>query len=144
MISGFENIKKYIPQREPMMMVDRLIEHHKGFTLGGLLISSDNVFVSNNLFSEAGLLENMAQSAALSKGYETVESGLEPPLGFIGAVKNFQVFSLPKVNDQIQTSVKVKHEVLNASIVDAEVSCGNQIIASCELKIFLNPQINHS
>lgn len=144
MIFGFENIEKYIPQRKPMIMVDRLIEHHQQYTLSGLLIASDNVFVSNEVFSEAGLLENMAQTAALSKGYETVESDLEPPLGFIGAVKNFQVFSLPKVDDHLQTSIKVKHEVLNASIVDAEVSCGDQVIASCELKIFLNPQINHS
>jgi len=144
MISGLENIKKYIPQREPMIMVDRLISHQDRISVSGFEILADNVLVDYGYFTEAGLLENMAQTAALSKGFETSEKGEEPPLGFIGAVKAFKVHQLPKVGQVLQTEINIKHEVLNASIVEAQISCESEIIASCELKIFLNPQIAES
>ena len=142
MLKGFHIIKKYIPQREPMMMVDTLISHSEETTISAFTIANDNVLVSNGKFTEAGLLENMAQTAALGKGYEFVEKGEKPPLGFIGAVKNFKVFHLPKVNDILETQITIKHQVLNASIVSAFIRNNNIEMASCELKIFLNPEIN--
>lgn len=144
MVSGLGNIKKYIPQREPMIMVDRLLSHEDRKSVSGFMILGDNVFVDQGLFTEAGLLENMAQTAALSKGYEVTEKGEVPPLGFIGAVKALKVLQLPKVGQVLQTEINIKHEVFNASIVEAQVSCESVVIASCELKIFLNPQIGES
>lgn len=142
MLKGFQIIKKYIPQREPMMMVDTLISHSEELTKSAFTIANDNVFVSDGKFSEAGLLENMAQTAALGKGYEYAQKNEKPPLGFIGAVKNFKVFHLPKVNETVETQISIKHQVLNASIVDAVVRNNDKDLASCELKIFLNPQID--
>lgn len=139
-----EPVKQFIPQREPMIMVDQLISHDSSSTRSGLQILEDNILVANRELSEAGLLENMAQTAALSKGYELSLLGEKAPIGFIGAVKNLMILRLPKVNQYIETEIRVKHEVLNASIVEAQVLCDEVIIASCELKIFLNPQIEES
>lgn len=139
-----DQIKQYLPQREPMIMVDQLISHDSSITRSGLDILEDNILVSNRRLSEAGLLENMAQTAALSKGYELFLLGEKAPIGFIGAVKNLMIQKLPMVNEHIETEIKVKHEVLNASIVEAQVFCNDEVIASCELKIFLNPQIEES
>lgn len=144
MRSGLELIKKYIPQREPMIMVDRLISHDPAQTKSGFKILSDNVLVDKMKLSEAGLLENMAQTAALSKGYEVSKSGEKAPVGFIGSVKNLHIKTLPRVGQVIETLIIIKHEVFNASIIEAQVSCENEIIAYCELKIFLNPQIEES
>ena len=142
MISGREHIKDLLPQRAPMIMVDHLISHDNERTLSGFKILENNVLVDGGRFSEAGLLENMAQTAALSNGYEAYKTGEAAPLGFIGAVKNLKISSLPQVGQAIETIISVKHQVLNASIVEAQVSIEKEIIASCELKIFLNPQIN--
>lgn len=139
-----DQIKQYLPQREPMIMVDQLISHDSSLTKSGLNILEDNILVSNRRLSEAGLLENMAQTAALSKGYELSLLDEKAPIGFIGAVKNLMILKLPMVNEHIETEIKVKHEVLNASIVEAQVFCNDEVIASCELKIFLNPQIEES
>jgi len=142
MLKGFHSIKKYIPQREPMIMVDTLLSHDESITKSAFTIATDNVFVSHGEFMEAGLLENMAQTAALGKGYEYAEKNEQPPLGFIGAVKNFKVFHLPKASEVLKTQVTVKHQILNASIVEAEVKNKDLLLASCELKIFLNPKID--
>ncbi len=141
MISGREDIINYIPQREPMLLVHRLLEHSDKLTMSGFDIEERNILVHNGYLSEAGLLENMAQTAALSKGYECAQKNQKPPIGFIGAVKNLKVQQLPEIGKQIQTHIVPKHEVLNASIVDATVFCDAREIASCELKIFINPEI---
>ena len=135
-------VHQYIPQREPMMMVDSLISHDGLITKSSFSILKDNILLSNGVFLEAGLLENMAQTAALGKGYESVEKNKKPPLGFIGAVKNFIVHKLPKTNDILETTVIIKHQVMNASIVNAQVYSHHKEIASCELKIFINPETN--
>jgi len=135
-------VHKYIPQRDPMIMVDALISHDGTITKSSFSIHEDNVLANQGVFMEAGLLENMAQTAALGKGYEFAEKNEKPPLGFIGAVKNFIVHELPKTGDVLETSVIIKHQVMNASIVKAQVFCNQEEVASSELKIFINPEIN--
>jgi len=140
MIVGFDNIKNYLPQREPMMMVDTLISHIDNVTKSAFTIRKDNVLVENECLSEAGLLENMAQTAALGKGFESIENQEHPPLGFIGAVKRFTIIQLPQINDRIETKVEIKHQVMNATIAEAIIINNGMEIARCELKIFLNPK----
>ena len=135
-------IHQYIPQREPMMMVDALISHDELSTKSSFTILEDNVLANQGVFIEAGLLENMAQTAALGKGYEFVKKNEKPPLGFIGAVKNFIVYELPNTGDVLETTVIIKHQVMNASIVNAQIFCNQEEVASCELKIFINPETN--
>jgi uncharacterized Fe-S cluster-containing protein len=121
-------------------MVDALISHDELSTKSSFTIHEDNVLVYKDVFMEAGLLENMAQTAALGKGYEFAEKNEKPPLGFIGAVKNFIVHELPKIGDVLETLVIIKHQVMNASIIHAQVFCNQEEIACCELKIFINPE----
>lgn len=141
MISGREDIIQYIPQRDPMILVHQLLEFSNNHVISGFDVEEAHVLVSNGTLTEAGLLENMAQTAALGKGYEFALKNKKPPLGFIGAVKAFKVSRLPKVGMQIKTHLELKHEVLNASIVSTRVMENSEEIASCELKIFINPDI---
>ncbi len=61
------------------------------------------------------------------------------PLGFIGAIKNLKIIQIPKIGETIHTKINVLHEVLNATMVKAEVFIGEEMIAEGELKIFINP-----
>lgn len=141
MISGREDIIQYIPQRDPMVLVHQLLEFSENKVVSGFEVEENHILVSNGFLTEAGLLENMAQTAALGKGYEFALKNEKPPLGFIGAVKSFKVARLPKIGSQIKTHLELKHEVLNASIVNTKIMENEEEIASCELKIFINPEI---
>ncbi len=136
------DIKNYLPQREPMIMVDSLLAYNDIATRSSFSIERDNVLVEGDCLTEAGILENMAQTAALSKGYEYSLKNESPPLGFLGAVKKFIVHSLPKVDQRIETEMVLKHVVMSASIVEAKVFCDGELLASCELTIFINPKTN--
>jgi len=130
-------ITKLIPQRKPMIMVDELLSFSEKEVLTSFEIKTDNIFIHNNKLQEVALIENIAQTAAAGTGYNAFSKNETPQKGFIGAVKNFEVYSLPKVNDILETKLVVTAEVFNASVVEGEIYCNNELIAKAELKIFL-------
>jgi len=127
-----------IPQKPPMVMVDRLILATPTETVTAFVIRPGNVFVENGRFTEPGLIENMAQTAAAGSGARQ-EPGSEPRKGFIGGIRDLVIRQLPATGDEILTRVKVEHTVMDASVVQAEVRLNNEMIASCGMKIFLMP-----
>ena len=130
------DIKTLLPQQVPFVMVDRLLQCDKVITRTELTIRQDNLFVQNERFIESGLVENIAQTCAARMGYinSVVHDG-KVRIGFIGSVKNLNIYSLPKINDTILTRVEVLNEVFNITLVNAEIRCGEILIADCEMKI---------
>lgn len=126
-----------IPQKPPMVMVDRLIRTDGRETVTSFVIRSDNVFVENGRLAEPGLIENMAQTAAAGTGAAGQGPDARPRTGFIGAIKDLKIVSLPAVGEEITTCVTVEHTVMDASVINAVVSNGQQVIATCGMKIFL-------
>jgi predicted hotdog family 3-hydroxylacyl-ACP dehydratase len=126
-----------IPQKPPMVMVDRLLEIVDKTTVTTFLIREDNVFCENGEFREPGLIENMAQTAATGVGAKPGNLGGKAPLGFIGGIRHLKIDDFPKVGQEITTRVTVLHEVFDATIAQGEVFLEGWLIASCELKIFL-------
>lgn len=133
----YNDITKLIPQRKPMIMVDKLLLFDKEKLVTIFLVTDDNIFVVDGFLQEVALIENIAQTAAAGTGYYAVSNNEKPKKGFIGAVKNFEVYSLPQVGDVLETSLVITAEVLNASVVDGEIVCNGVVVAKAQLKIFL-------
>jgi len=102
------------------------------------LINEDNLFCSERIFREPGLIENMAQTAAAGVGYISKKAGKEPPVGFIGGLRNLQIYELPEMGKEIRTEVFLEHEVSNATVVSGKIYLEERCIVTCELKIFLD------
>ncbi|MCK9616491.1 MAG: hydroxymyristoyl-ACP dehydratase [Lentimicrobiaceae bacterium] len=140
-ICSGNDLLRLIPQRPPMVMIDKLRSCENKVTITALTPQADNLFAENGLFTEPGLIENIAQTAAAGVGYrvsrDATEGKTEIPLGFIGAVKNLKIYFLPKLGDEIITTVTIEHEVLDATIINGTIRCGGQLVAECEMKIFL-------
>ncbi len=132
-----DEILNYIPQRPPFVMVDKLYACDEKFVRTGFQPAKENIFSSGGFFTEPGLIENMAQSAAAGTGYFFKSRNRDVPVGFIGAIKDFQLFQLPKINELLTTEITVVAEVMNASVIRAKISYNDVEIASCEMKIFL-------
>lgn len=129
------DIKNLIPQKAPFIMVDTLWSHSKSEAISSLTIQKANLFFENNTFLEAGLIENMAQTVALHTGYEYFLKGIDPPTGYIGAIKNVEISKLPVLNETISTEVRIIQEFLGVTLVNIEVSNEqHEKIASCQMK----------
>lgn len=131
------DIIDYIPQRAPFVMVDEIVQANEAASVTRFTIRQGHLFVNDGMFTEAGLVENMAQTAAAGTGYRTHAEGLPPQIGYIGAIKNLVVYKLPLIGDTITTEITFAHQVLNVHVVNGSVMLDGEQIASCELKIFL-------
>jgi predicted hotdog family 3-hydroxylacyl-ACP dehydratase len=137
MILEGDQILDMIPQRPPIVMVDKLIAVAEGKTTTGLTVKPDNIFVLNGVLREPGIIEHIAQSAALGAGYGCRNEGKDVPVGFIGAIKNLIINFLPEVNSELITEVTVEYQVMEATLIRGRVVCNDRLVAECEMKIFL-------
>jgi len=130
------DVVELLPQKPPFVMVDTLTHIDETTTCTRFTVKADNILVEDNELTESGVMENIAQSCAARMGYmdKYVGSG-EVKIGFIGSVKDLVFEQLPKVGEELQTTVEIVNQVFNITLVNAKVEVGGQLIASCEMKI---------
>ena len=131
-------IEELIPQRKPIVMVDRLTGIEEGISHTELEVREDNLFVEAGCMSECGVIEHVAQSAAARIGYLFRERGEEVPIGYIGSVNRFELGRLPRVGERLETTIRILQEVFQVSLIEAEVKVVDEVVATTQMKIFLN------
>ncbi|NOQ28084.1 MAG: hydroxymyristoyl-ACP dehydratase [Bacteroidales bacterium] len=137
-IADGKTIQTFIPQREPMVMVQKLHKAEGGQTISSLDISESNIFCEEGFLQEPGLIENIAQTAAVGVGFEYRNENKDVPTGYIGAVQKLTIHKLPKIGNTIITEVNVEHIVFNTTLINGKITCDDQLIADCSMKIYLN------
>ena len=130
------DILSLIPQKPPFVMVDLLMKCDETYTQTSFRIKESNVMVDNGELTEAGLMENIAQTAAARAGFMALKQNLPVSNGYIGAVKNFEIFDLPKINDDLLTEIKIENQVFDTTIISGSVKCKGKVLATCEMNIF--------
>lgn len=135
-----EEILKYIPQRAPIVMVDKFFGIKEDVSCSGLTITENNIFCQNGYLEESGLIEHVAQSAALRIGYHFLSQDKPVPLGFIGAINKFSLNRQPKIGEELKTFIKIEQEVFNITLLGAVVKIGDEKIAECQMKVATSGQ----
>ena len=130
------DIHELLPQQEPFVMIGHLVQLGDVRTVTETVICGDNIFVEDGCFSVSGMIENIAQTCAARIGFiNKYVLKKDVQIGFIGAIRNFEVFDLPKVGHTITTIVDVREEVFGMTLASAQVKQGTQILAETEIKI---------
>ena len=130
------DIHSLLPQQEPFVMIGRLIYFDERRTMTETTIKEDNIFVDEGMFSASGLIENIAQTCAARIGFANKylrKKGIQ--IGFIGAIRNLELFRLPKAGETITTTMDVVDEVFGMILAQARVTCGEETLVSTEIKI---------
>ena len=135
-----------------MLMVDLILDINSSFVETTFLIKEDNIFVDNNIFVEAGLIENTAQtcSAIVGKKYFFEEDGTENEnvnvIGFISALKNLKIHSLPKTGDTIITKANLVSKFIGDDYTLCTMSCESLLedktLLECEINLFIQKTIS--
>lgn len=132
-----QNILSLIPQRDPFVMIDKLIYCDEKRARTSLHISAHNIFVEDGYFKEPGIVENIAQTAAARAGHLASNHAGEPSIGYIGDVKNLEIMCLPKINDNLETEISVEDQIFDVTLIAGKVWCSETLVASCSMKIFI-------
>lgn len=130
------DVHELLPQREPFIMIGSLCHFDMARTVSALKVPADNIFVEDGKFTSSGLVENIAQTCAARIGYINkyiLKKGIQ--IGFIGAIKDMEILSLPNVDETITTEIDVLEEFLGLILASAKVLRGDEVIAKAEMKI---------
>jgi predicted hotdog family 3-hydroxylacyl-ACP dehydratase len=129
------DIAMLIPQGPPFVMVDRLLGSDGLTTKTSFLVTAGNLLTADGQFSIAGLIENMAQTAAAGAGYAAQAAGGEVRSGAIVAINNLEIARLPEVGDELLTTITVTARVADIVVISGLITCRQAIIATGEMKI---------
>lgn len=133
------DIRTLLPQKPPMVLVDKLISADEKSATTALLIREDNIFVSEGQLNAYALIEVMAQTAAAQLGYDnSLRGDNDVKIGYIGAVKRMQIEKVPKVGETVLTRMEVQEDFGNMKLVTAESFVDDRKIAMAELTIALS------
>ena len=133
------DIHELLPQREPFVMVGRMVYFDMGRCATRTRIAPGNLFVEKGRFTASGISENIAQTCAARIGYINkyiLKKGIQ--LGFIGAIRNMNLYRSPEAGEEIETEIVTIEEVLGMTLVSAKVTAGEETIAEAEIKIALS------
>lgn len=133
------DIHELLPQREPFVMVGRMVYFDMGRCATRTRIAPGNLFVEKGRFTASGIIENIAQTCAARIGYINkyiLKKGIQ--LGFIGAIRNMNLYRSPEAGEEIETEIVTIEEMLGMTLVSAKVTAGEETIAEAEIKIALS------
>ncbi len=122
------------------MMVDELLWAEDDVCACRLTVRGDNFFMEEDgMLAEPGVIEHIAQSASAFAGHRAVcEGATEPPVGYIGEVKNFRLSRRPRLGDELTTTITMGATVGGVTIISGEtVDAGGEPVAETQMKIFV-------
>ncbi|EJP28518.1 hypothetical protein HMPREF1146_0462 [Prevotella sp. MSX73] len=136
------DIHELLPQREPFVMVDKLVYFDEKTTTTSFLVRENNLFVENGRLNACALAENIAQTCAARLGYVNkyiLKRGIQ--IGFIGAVKDMKVIDTPVVGDVLTTTIHVLEQIMGLTLVTAVIRIGDRVVTTAEMKIALADEV---
>lgn len=140
-------IDKYLPQRRPFIMVDRINDGSDKNCTTTFTVRQDNPLViekeGEERFSEAGLLENIAQTCASHIGFVEIHIRKNPTIriGVVGLYKGITINRLPRVGEVLTTHVEETENFGDLSIYRANIQCGGEAIAEGEIRVVLTDKL---
>jgi predicted hotdog family 3-hydroxylacyl-ACP dehydratase len=136
-LGGKDFVETLIPQRFPFVMVDTLYSYSETALVSGFTIQGDAIFFEKDNFIESGIIEHMAQSVALHTGYQFYLRNEQAPTGYIGSIKDIVINKLPKLDDEIKTTVSILQEFGGITLVDVVTKLNDVEIAKGQMKTVL-------
>lgn len=131
-------ILELIPQRPPIVMVDKVVHFDEIVTITQFTVREECIFVENGALAPNGMVENIAQTCAARIGYINFLANEQIRLGFIGAVRDMTFLRCPRIGETLVTTIRVREEVFRMTLVDAEIRVGDEVLSTAEMKIALS------
>lgn len=141
------DIKNYLPHRFPMLMVDMILVMDEEKVETVFEIKENNIFVQNNLFIEAGLIENAAQtcSSIVAKDFFVDANNKDKVdvdvVGFISAIKTLKIHKLPTIGTTIKTISVLVSKFVTDDYSLCTMSCqtfnNQELLLEGEINLFI-------
>lgn len=131
--------EELIPHRLPMRLVEQLLEIDGKNGIVAARVAEDCPLVA-----PAGQLEDIALVELIAQGYATIKGYLDRlekrPVrqGFLVGIKKIDWFERVSVGEQLLINIRTLAEVDNCAVAEGEVWRGVELVASGEIKVWIN------
>lgn len=134
------DVHNILPQQEPFVMIGALTHFEVNTTTTETEIKATNIFVDHGKFSASGVMENIAQTCAAREGfYNKYILHKDVQMGYIGAIRDCQIQTLPPVGATITTRIDILEEVFGMTLARAMVTYmqgdDRVVVATAEMKL---------
>lgn len=136
-------LRRYLPHREPMLLVDLITKIDQQSVETTFHIPEDSLFVDNGVLTEAGLIENAAQtcSAIVGQNYFPDTDEKVSLLGFIGGIRKLSIRGTPAVGKTLVTTAcmisRMNTDEYALYLLKCSVSCEGEVFLEAEMNLFV-------
>ncbi len=127
-----------VPQRPPMLVVDRLVERDRGdnFSVVEAEAPAGGIFnpTGNSVIPEY-FMELLAQAMAAVNGFDSISDGKESGTGFLVGIDDFRWFGPPVSGGNFRVEIVKSFEFGQVTVVSGKIfDSSGDLIASGEIK----------
>ena len=133
-------IERLLPQRPPMLLLDRLLSCTASEGTADARVSAGNLFrLPDDTIHEAALFELMAQAYAAVQGFQNSLAGKPVSIGYLAGINRAVVHGVARVGDRLVVSVRQTALLPPFVRAEARVARGDETLAEGELTLFIPP-----
>ena len=136
-------VDSLVPHKQPMLVVDRLLEVKERESVSEIKISEDSIFVGEDgRLNEVSYPEIFSQAIAAQNGFKKMGNGESRSEGLLLAIKNMEVMDSAYAGDNLTVSVFKAARYGGFGIIKGKIFRRGDLIARGEIKVWHSDKNN--
>lgn len=128
----------FIPHRPPMQLVETLISCGDAAGVIEARLPADSVLAnSDGTLDEVTLVELLAQSYAVIKGYDDMSHGDAIKEGFLVGIRKLRITGRASACEKLRIQIRTVGSFEGFAVAEGEILAGGEIIASGSIKLWI-------
>ena len=119
-----DSVEKLIPQREPMLLVSRLLARNKDadYSLVEAVIPESGIFIDKeNTVAPEFYIELIAQAMAATNGYDMIVEGKDSAIGYLVGIDSFSWHQPARPGRLVHINIKKNFEFGPVTLIEGIV-----------------------
>lgn len=142
-MSEYPSIVQLIPHREPMILLDEMLDWSKGRSRCRMTVREEARFVEKGRLKTPLMIEHMAQAVAVCLGYEAYRGGHGIRVGMIVGCRSFEAL-VPdaRIGETLIVSAEQRGANFSVSGFQCQVERDDVCIARADMTLYHGDTIN--
>ena len=133
-------VERLVPQRPPMLLLNRLLTFTQSEGTADAVIAPGNLFrLPDDTLHPAALIELMAQGYAVFHGYKDHLAGKPVGIGYLAGIQRADVRGAARIGDRLLVIVRETAVIRPFYRAEARVVRDGETLAAAELTLFNQP-----
>lgn len=134
-----------MPHQPPMRLIETVRANEAdGSGICEAIVNESTVYLEEDgTMAPEALAELMAQAFAAISGARDRHSGRPPQIGYLVGIKHARFFAQARSGDRLLIHVRPTGDFAGFVLVAGEVHCQDRLLASGEMKVWVDPTSRH-